>query len=612
MSFTTITADILIMHIVPYLTETEIRSLAQCNIALSETLGPLRFHRCSVRKYKGSFLSCLSFSTIKTIRHLILDGLATDHDDVFVCGDLSGVVSATIVTMIQPGQRASFGAWARQLETLREVDVADGEDIESSLSNLPTGSFQMLQSLRLDVSLPLGMNNALHVAPNLRRIQFLPTYQQIGEEAGYMYYLGELSDLLRLVSVSDTVPALKLLHIAPPSVTRPYEKVPHRLLMQNIWTAAHSHGGWKLQCEQPETFVQQANPHAWEWWWGRCAWDLTVTVKEIGEFIAACDRRDVFPRLSDYVRGRIHVQTSGGTAVMSSISKTIVYGVCVQHGPTTNMTAALNLVTNDTRILRICLRSLWGSVGHMVPDANNYQRIQALLMDGPILGHRPQHFDYQKNYCVAVVKGLAVRSWRGLVNLSLPAIAFQKAPHDGIPYLSKCGRHIGGFNMEWLTELTSLKWFSITDWVSCAACDLAADVCFDRGLTFVPPTVEFVSIGGRLGYLGVVEEWMKTYPADLRAILARNRGSVLVSFQKLSLVMIGTDALIPYVIDDANVLENSDRRGACPDAGGSSSWSELAGSRRAGRGSRTSGGGLGEIQRKRCVCEFSGVRRLFC
>lgn len=598
MSLTTITTDILIMHIVPFLTDPEIRSLAQCNVALSQILGPLRFHHCSVRKYKGSFLSRLSLSTIKTIRHLDLDGLGTDHDDVFVCGDLSGVVSATIVTMIQPGQRASFGTWARQLETLREVDVADGEDIESSLSALPTGSFRMLQSLRLDVSLPLGMNNALSVARNLRRIQFLPTYQQIGEEEGYMYYLGELTDLLRLVSVSDTVPSLKLLHIAPPSVTRPYQKVPHRLLMQNIWTAGYNHGGWKIQCELPETFVQLEDPHSWEWWWGRQAWDLTVTVKEIGEFIAACDRRGVFPRLSDYVRGRINVQTSGGTAMLSTISNTIVYGVRVQHGPTTDMTAALNLVTSDTRILSIYLRSLWGSVGYPVPDATKYHHVEGLLMEGPVLGHRPQHFDYEKNYCIAFLKGLAVRSWRGLVNLSLPAVAFQKAPHDGIPYVSKCGRHIGGYDMEWLSELTNLKAFSITNWFSCAACELAADVAFDKGLAFVPRTVEFVSIGGRLGYLGVVEEWMKTYPAHLRGILGRNRASVVVSFQKLSLVMIGTDALIPYLIDDADVLENSHRRGACADTGGSSSCSERAGSGRAGSGYRTSGGGLGEIERK--------------
>lgn len=551
MVFSIITTDILLVHIIPLLNDTEIRSFAQCNRDLATILGPLRFRNCSVRRYHGSFSDILSPSTIITIKHLSLNGLASDHDEVFshhdasaVRPDLSGVVSATIVTMLQPGQRASFANWARQLQSLREEDMCEGEDPDSSFSNLPAGWFENLQDLRLDVSLPVGMQNTLCFAQHLRRIQFLPTYPQ-STESGYMYYLGELNELLNLVSDTERVPSLKLLHVGPTTVTEAYQKAPHRQLMLNIWAAVHRHGGWKLECTLPESFLQHIDyPEAWEWWWGRKAWDLTITVKEAKDFTYACEESDIYPRLADFVKGRIQVQTAGGTPMLSTLTNAniVIYGVWIDHGATTNITAALKLVTRDTRLLAICLRSYWGSVGSLIPDATPYKYLEGLLIDGPPPGQLRRSFPYEKNYGVAFVKALAVTNWSRLLTLSLPAIALQKPPKHGVPYVSQCGLHVGGYEMKWLAEISTLRALFITHWFSCTECNLAADANFATGLTHVPSTVEFVSISGRMGYRGEqVPEWVKSYPAKLRDIMASNRLDVLVSFRKLFLARIGPD-----------------------------------------------------------------------
>lgn len=554
MAFATITTDIILVHLIPHLSDTDIRSFALCNHVLATILGPLRFKNCSVRRYHGSFSDNLSPSTIETIRHLSLNGLVSDHDEVFshrdlsgVRPDLSGVVSATIVTMIQPSQRASFGIWARQLQSLREEDVCDGEDPDSSLSNIPAGWFDNLQELRLDVALPLGMENTLCFAQHLRRIQFLPTYPQNTEEE-YMYYLGELNELLNLVSDTERVPALKILHIGPTNVSEAYQKVPHRQLMMNIWAAIHRHGGWKLECTLPETFLPMEYPDAWEWWWGRRAWDLTITVKEAKDFTYACEESNIYPRLADFVKGRIQVQTSGGSPAMTTLTNAniVIYGLWIHHGATTNITAALKLLSSDTRLLAICLRSFWGSVGSLIPDATPYKQVEGLLIDGPSPGHLRRSFPYETNYGVAFVKALAVTNWSRLLTLSLPAMALQKAPKDGVPYVSQCGLHVGGYDMEWLAEISTLKALFITHWFSCTDCNLAVDANFDTGLTHVPSSVEFISISGRMGYRGeVVPEWVKLYPAELRNIMARNRLDVLVSFRKLFLARIGTHPHIP-------------------------------------------------------------------
>lgn len=613
--------DILLVHIVPLLNGTEIRSLAQCSHALAAILGPLRFRESGVRRYGGSILDRLSTSTLQTIRHLSLDGLVMDHDKVFACADLSGVISANIMTMIQPGQRTAFGIWARQLESLVENDMADGEDPESSLSDVPSGSFENLHALRLDVSLPLQIESSLLIARNLHYIQFMPTYPQETEDE-YLFYIRELEHLLRIVSDRNNVPGLKIIHVAPTAVTQQHQKIPHRQLMQSIWAAVHSHGGWKLQCSLPETFVRTEYPGAWEWWWSRRAWDLTITVKELAEFTAACERRNVFPRLADYVKGRIHVQTSGGTPQLSNLTNanTVVYCVRVHHGPTTDLTTALKLVTNDTRLLAICLRSYWGSIGALVPDAYPFKRVKSFSMEGPPPGHISQPFHYHENYGVAFIKGLALKSWARLVTLSLPAIAFQKEPENGVPYRSRCGLHLGSYDMKFLSEITTLKALSITNWISCVECCLTDEANFQTGLTHVPSNVEFVSIFGRLGYRGeIVPEWMKSYPACLRQILEQNRSDILVSFKNLFLVRIGKDPHIPKFTHDANANESSNYGRTGGNASGGSTRRKSPAARcgkRSGRAigrSRSTGIGLKEKRRNEWYVRYSNdIRRPCC
>lgn len=541
MYLSTISSDLLLVHLVPLLNEREIRTLAMCNKSLAVILGPLRFRACSVRTAGGYFRMNLLRSTIKTIRELSLNGSPTEHDDVFQCRDLAGVESAIIVSPIMPRQIATFSMWSRRLTRLRESAVREGEVAISSLANLAAGSLHRVNNLRLDVSIPTRFETMLSIARNLRRIQFLP--EQLPGQEGYIDYLRQINELVALLQDSERLPALKILHITPCYISERQNKGPHQQMLQNIFAAALSHGGWRLQCYIPSSEPNVPYPAAWAWWWGTHGLGFTITLKEARQFVAACLERDIYPSMERYVKGPIHIQTGGGTARMGTLPGTAIYGVWIHHGPTTDMTAALRLVTLDTKILSICMHSYWGCVGSLIPDALPYANVEGLLFDGPFPDHDARLFRYSNNLCVSFIKGIDLSKWTRLVNLTLPAFALQRGPVGGVPFISVCGMHIGGYDMHVLETLTTLKALSINQWFSCTECHLHPDVKFETGMTRIPPNVEYVAVSGRMGYHGEqIPEWMKFHAGELRRILQANRENVLVCCRRLYLERLSTDA----------------------------------------------------------------------
>lgn len=541
MYLSTINNDLLLVHLVPLLNQREIRTLAMCNKSLAVILGPLRFRACSVRRAGGYFRMNLSRSTIKTIRELSLNGCPTEHDDVFQCRDLGDVQSAIIVSPIMPRQKATFSMWSRRLTRLREIAVQEGEVAISSLANLAAGSLHRVSNLRLDVSIPTGLETMLSIARNLQRIQFLP--EQLPSQEGYIDYLRQVNELVALLHDGERLPALKIVHIAPCYISERQNKVPHQQMLQNIFAAALSHGGWQLACYIPSSESKVPYPAAWAWWWGTRGLGFTITLKEARQFVSACLERNIYPSMQRYVKGPIHIQIGGGTARTGTLPGTAIYGVWIHHGPTTDMTAALRLVTVDTKVLSICMHAYWGCVGSLIPDALPYANVEGLMFDGPLPEHDARMFRYSNNLCVSFIKGIDLSKWTRLVNLSLPALALQQGPVDGVPFTSLCGLHIGGYNMSIFEKLTTLKALSITQWVSCTECHLHPDVKFETGLTRIPPNVEYVAVSGRMGYRGEqIPEWMKLYAGELRNILRANRENVLVSCGRLYLERLSTDS----------------------------------------------------------------------
>lgn len=543
MQLSSLSTDILVLHISPLLSQSDIRSLAKCNRFLSAILGPLRFQQCRVHHFGGYFRMFLSRATIRTIRELLLNGSDTEHDDVFRCGDLNGVRFATILTPIRPRQRFVFGRWSRRLERLRDC-AQEGEEPISSLANLSIGSIQKVRSLKLDVSIPVGIDRMLDMARNLERIRFMPAPER--DDTGYTNYLNQLNNLMALLHDNEQLPALKIVHVAPSYVSERHHKVPHQQMLLNVWAAALSHGGWRLQSHIPTSEFDMAYPAAWKWWWGTKGVGFTITLKEARQFVSLCHAQNIYPQLDRYVRGPIHIQTGGGTAKAGTLPGTAIHGVWIHHGRTTNVTAALRLVTEHTKVLALCLDSYWGSTGCLTPDAQPYERVEGLMFDGPVADHVAAPFRYCENLCVAFIKGIQLASWTGLVNLSLPAVALQHEPVNGVPLRAPCGLHLGGYNMEVIEGLTALKALSISQWLSCSECDLHPDASFENGLRRIPPNVEYVSISGSIGYHGEeIPQWIEQYARDLCSIVRANCRDVLVICDELYLQKLSTD---PYIL----------------------------------------------------------------
>lgn len=267
-----------------------------------------------------------------------------------------------------------------------------------------------------------------------------------------------------------------------------------------------------------------------------------MTLNEAHQFVSACQEKNVYPRLERYVNGPIHIQTEGRTECVETLPGTAIYGVWIDHGPTTDMSVALKLVTADTKILGISLKSYWGSVRSIVPDATPYGNVEGLTLDGPLpnhnaTNHNATRFRYSNNHCISFINGIDLTHWTRLVNLSLPALALQHAPVDGIHFLSACVFHIGRYDMTVLERLTTLKALAITQWLSCTGCHIHPDVMFETGLARIPPNVEYISISGEIGYYEAeIPKWLDFHPAELRRILRINREDVLVCCGELYIV----------------------------------------------------------------------------
>lgn len=493
----------------------------------------------------------LSRGTITTIRELVLNGSNTEHDDVFRCRDLDGVRSAIIVTPILARQQSAFAVWAGRLEKLSECSVNDGDEPISSMQNIPAGCLQRMRRLRLEVAIPGGMDRMLGIAGNLERIQFMPA--PVLDDAGYTHYLEQLNDLMALLHDRELLPALKIVHVTPSFVSESGQKLRHLAMRKNLWAAALSHGGWRVQSDIPTFKFDMPFPAAWRWWWATRALGFTMSLKEARQFVSMCEERGVYPRIKDYVKGPIHIQTGGvGRTKLGTLPGTAIHGVWIHHGPTTNVTASLRLVTGDTKILSICLNSYSGSVGFLIPDSRPFMSVEAFMLDGPMPDHNLATFRYTNNLCASFMKGIQLANWNHLVNISLPALALQDQPVNGVSFVSSCRRHIGGYNMDVLEGLTSLKALSISQWLSCTKCKLDPAVSFESGLKTIPQNVEYVAISGQLGYFSaVITPRMGKYGGRLTRILRTNRSDVMVICDELYLVSFST---YPHAPDRKMIL----------------------------------------------------------
>lgn len=166
-------------------------------------------------------------------------------------------------------------------------------------------------------------------------------------------------------------------------------------------------------------------------------------------------------------------------------------------------------------------------------DASLYRKIEGLMMEGPAQAHTLTPLHFENNHAAASIHSIAVSQWPMLVNLSLPTIAFQKAPQIGIRDMALCGYHLGGYDMAWLSHLKSLRALSLTNLKSCEDCYLGPYESFETGISYIPQAVEFVMITGRIICFEHTPGWTEGCAEDIRRILRNNRASVAIDIEEL-------------------------------------------------------------------------------
>lgn len=532
MDFSRFGSDILLVHLVPLLSEPTIRSLAGTNKALFELLGPFRFQKTAVYTSAGCILFSLTPSTLRTINHLVFNGTERHHDMIFGCPDLGAVVSATIIVRIAEHQRTAFGKWAERLiELTEEQNPWDDDETTSSFSDLPAGSIKNLHHLRLFISLPNQLGTLLSVAENLARIEYVPDFSEWAIEE-YQQYSQDLKKLLVLLRDQKMLPSLRLVRVAPDQVIGP-EGLPIRSdILKALWRAMFSHGGWKLLAQKPSTGQQVDFPAAWASWWTDRAWDFFITTEEFETFAIGCQRRKIYPRLDQFISGRVHIQIFDTSAQLGTLMQTVVYGVCIDHNARNDMTASLKVVTKDTRALSITLEEYSGPMCRNNPNSTPYHGVEALVIEGPNARPSQDRIPYLLNISAGLVKTMAVQEWRNIVNLSLPASAFEKVPVNGFSSemdYAACQRHIGSYDLEWLASCQTLKAIQITAWAGCQSCALEEEVSLEGGLRHLPPSIAFVLIGGYIACPDPLRVFWKhaVYSAIMDGLRGKGAGLVV-------------------------------------------------------------------------------------
>lgn len=530
--------EIIVMHLSPLLSQSDIHSLLATEKALYDQLHHLRFQTTEVLTSQGFIAEFLTPASLQTIRHLVFNGTEEHHDRVLSSPNFNDVIYATIVEPITVNQRVAFGQWMQRLTSLTENEDPEDDDRESSsFSHLPAGSIKNLRVLILGFAIPRKFGTLLSMAEKLTVIKYQPEYDPLVIEE-YERFGRSFKELLSLLGDRKMLPNLRFVHAAPDPATLP-ELLPIRAsLLPPIWAAVISHGGWLLVAQKPETYIEFDFAQASENWWSDRAWDFFITIEEFEEFATTCQSHGIYPRLDQFILGNVHIKILGDTAPYGKLMDTNVYAVHICHNRSTDVTAALRIVTRNTKALAITLEEYscgWICTNH--PNPHPFQSLEALMIEGPLAdpAHDPQ--PYSKNISAALVKTLAVGAWRNLVHLSLPACAFEKAPIDGVRSemdFAACGRHIGAYDFKWLADCQALKVMQLLEWEGCQDCRLEEDVSLEGGLWYLPDSVSFLMITGYLSCPeDLKEDWADFVHDALEEGLSGQREDLVVNISRL-------------------------------------------------------------------------------
>lgn len=466
------------------------------------------------------------------IKRITLNGTENEHNRVFASGYFTGVISATVSTTITRAQQPAFSQFLKQLSVLtEEKDNHDDADL-SSLSGMTSGALSHLHTIRLEAALPVQLGQLLGVAKTLTSFHFLPSIGRMTTD--YEYYAENLKHALMVFSDSKFTPQLRLVQAVPGEATTPAQQQIRNALLKSIWTAAASHGGWRLLGRKTSAKPVVVFPAAWEIWWENFASDFSINIDEFELFTQWCHERKRYPRLDEYISGQIEIKINTDIPHKGIFRDTSVFGVSIKPDSNTNVCALLQVLSKDTRAVSISLDSFWGTVPIRQFSSEPFEAVQALRITGPSSQFLRSRVLYRDNISKALLTTLAVSQWHSLRNLSLPVVAFQKEPLPKTRNTAACGIHIKQYELDWLANCSSLEAIELTEWNACFLCKVKRESTLQEGLRHLPSGVKLILISGYFrcppnarGF------WRKAMKDEITNVLGNDRTGLALNLRRL-------------------------------------------------------------------------------
>lgn len=497
---TTLGSDVILNLIVPLLSEQDLFCFSAVDMATFGMVGHLRFQTTEVSKSMGNIVDFLRPATLDTIHDIKLNGDDVVNNVVFCSAYFNNLTSATLMTPLATGQQWNFSHFVRRLSHLKDLGDGDIDDEPvTSLSRLPVGTFHHLRILCLNVSIPRTLRHLLNGSPYLTKLVHLPDVNMVDVKS-YQDYADTLKSLFELCSNKSVLPALRHVHIKPGGGPNPLHKPIRAKILEGIWRAAASHGGWKLISEKPDHVHVVPYPASYELFWWDKQWEFTWRPSEFGGFKACCESLGIYPRAEEFITGKINIFIDEGSPPLGALMRTRVDCLNIETLKNTSLHQVFQLMTMHTTAITIKLDKFWGAVDSTLYSPDPFTRVKAMRIRAPNTPEFNPTRQYQYNISAGLTRSLFIKDWQNLVNLSLPVHSFQTLPpvDEGLPArnFAECGIHVGAYDLKWLASCLSLKAMQFTDWAACIRCELSDEVTFQTGLQHLPPSVIFVLVSG--------------------------------------------------------------------------------------------------------------------
>lgn len=532
MKFHELGVDIIQLHLLPLLSHSDILYLASTNATMFNIMAALRFQSTTVSNENGFILDHLKPSTISMIKRITLNGTEDEHNRVFACGYFTGVISATVSTTITRAQQPAFSRFLKQLSMLTEEEDGHNDADLSSLSGMTSGALSHLRTIRLEAALPVQLGQLLGVAKTLTSFHFLPFIGRMTTD--YEHYADNLKHALLVFSDKKLTPQLRLVQAVPGEATTPAQQQIRNALLKSIWTAAASHGGWRLLGRKTSAKPVVVSPAAWEVWWANFASDFSINIDEFELFTQWCDERKRYPRLDEYISGNIEIKINTDIPNKGIFRDTSVFGVSIKPDSNTNVCALLQVLSKDTRTVTISLDSLWGTVPVHQLGSEPFEEVQSLRITGPSSQFLHSRLQYCDNISNALLNTLAVSQWHSLRSLSLPVVAFQKEPLPKTRNTAACGIHIKKYKLDWLANCSALEAIELTDWNACFLCKVKRESTLQGGLRHLPLGVKIIQISGYFRCpTNARGFWRKAMKDEILNVLGNNRTGLALNLRSL-------------------------------------------------------------------------------